>query len=91
MRETHNPLATWVPSENHNEREALIVVIHATEQSSVAASLDTLRSGNANGRVSAHYLIGRDGRIYQLVAEELRAWHERADRTHDRGRAGHPL
>jgi len=70
-----NPLATWVPSENHNAREALIIVVHATEQESVEASLDTLRSRNAHGKVSAHYLIGRDGRIYQLVPEERRAWH----------------
>lgn len=25
--------------------------------------------------VSAHYLIARDGRVYQLVAEDARAWH----------------
>jgi len=25
--------------------------------------------------VSAHYLIARDGTVYQLVDEELRAWH----------------
>jgi N-acetylmuramoyl-L-alanine amidase len=70
-----NPLASWVPSGNYNARGAQIIVIHATEQSSVAASLDTLRSSNAQGRVSAHYLIGRDGRIYQLVSEKRRAWH----------------
>jgi len=74
-KEGHNPLATWVPSKNHNAREALIIVIHATEQSSVEDSLDTLRTRNARGRVSAHYLIGKDGRIYQLVGEERRAWH----------------
>jgi N-acetylmuramoyl-L-alanine amidase len=68
-------LATWVPSRNHNAREAQIIVIHATEQSSVADSLDTLRSQNAQGRVSAHFLVGRDGRIYQLVSEHRRAWH----------------
>lgn len=26
-------------------------------------------------KVSAHYLIGRDGTIYQLVADEMAAWH----------------
>jgi N-acetylmuramoyl-L-alanine amidase len=34
-----------------------------------------LRSANAGGRVSAHYLIGRDGHVYQLVRESQRAWH----------------
>jgi N-acetylmuramoyl-L-alanine amidase len=71
----HNPLATWVRSENHEPRRAVLVVIHATQQHSVEASLDTLRSRNPDGRVSAHYLIGRDGRIYQLVRERRRAWH----------------
>jgi N-acetylmuramoyl-L-alanine amidase len=27
------------------------------------------------GRVSAHYVVGEDGAIYRLVAEENRAWH----------------
>lgn len=71
----HNPLAYWVPSRNHEQRRAVLVVIHATQQSSAAASLDTLRSRNPTGRVSAHYLVGRDGRIYQLVKDKRRAWH----------------
>ena len=70
-----NPLATWVPSPNFESRHPTLIVLHATEQSSVKASLDTLRTGNAGGRVSAHYLIGRDGHIYQLVREDKRAWH----------------
>jgi N-acetylmuramoyl-L-alanine amidase len=71
----HNPLAHWVPSPNHNARAAILVVLHATEQDSVQQSLQTLRTGNSGGPGSAHYLIGRDGRIYQLVDEDLRAWH----------------
>jgi N-acetylmuramoyl-L-alanine amidase len=71
----HNPIARWVPSPNHEARRAVVIVIHATLQDSAAASLDTLRSRNAAGRVSAHYLVGKDGRIYQLVRERRRAWH----------------
>jgi N-acetylmuramoyl-L-alanine amidase len=72
---SRNPLARWVPSPNHNAREAILVVIHATTQDSVEESLETLRTANSGGPVSAHYLIGRDGALYQLVAEDLRAWH----------------
>jgi N-acetylmuramoyl-L-alanine amidase len=72
---SHNPLASWVPSGNFNTRQAIVIVVHSTEQKSVKASLDTLRSRNAQGKVSAHYLIGRDGHIYQLVSEKRRAWH----------------
>ena len=71
----HNPIARWVPSPNHEPRRAVLVVIHSTQQSSAEASLETLRSRNPNGRVSAHYLVGRDGHIYQLVDDKHRAWH----------------
>ena len=70
-----NPLATWVPSSNYDTRRPVIIVLHATEQGSAQESLDTLRSRNSGGKVSAHYLIGEDGRLYQLVADAERAWH----------------
>ncbi|SOD55429.1 N-acetyl-anhydromuramyl-L-alanine amidase AmpD [Pseudoxanthomonas wuyuanensis] len=75
-----NPLAEWVPSPNYEPRRPILIVIHATEQTSVQRSLDTLRSHNRGGPVSAHYLIGRDGSRYQLVADDQRAWHAGAGR-----------
>jgi len=72
---SRNPMARWVPSANHNARQAILIVLHATEQDSVQESLLTLRTRNSGGRVSAHYLVGRDGDLYQLVADEQRAWH----------------
>lgn len=75
-----NPLATWVPSANHDARRPLLVVLHYTGQDSVQRSLDTLRTANSGGRVSAHYLIGQDGARYQLVADADRAWHAGAGR-----------
>lgn len=72
---SRNPLATWAASPNHDARRAILIVLHATEQESAQASLDTLRTRNAGGPVSAHYLIGRDGHLYQLVADDARAWH----------------
>lgn len=77
---SRNPLARWVPSPNYGPRQPMLIVLHATEQESVGASLLTLRTRNAGGRVSAHYLIGRDGTIFQLVADEHRAWHAGAGR-----------
>lgn len=71
----HNPLATWVPSPNFDARRPVIIVLHATEQASVEQSLETLRTANRGGKVSSHYLIGDDGHIYQLVADQQRAWH----------------
>ena len=74
-RPVTNPLAEWVPSPNLDTRRAVVIVLHATEQSSAQESLDTLRTANRGGPVSAHYLIGDDGRLYQLVADGARAWH----------------
>jgi len=70
-----NPMATWVSSPNFDARRAQVIVLHYTEQDSVARSLHTLRTANSGGRVSAHYLVGDDGRIYQLVSDDHRAWH----------------
>ena len=70
-----NPLATWVPSPNVDARRAVLIVLHFTSQDSAGQSLHTLRTRNSGGPVSAHYLIGADGHIYQLVADAQRAWH----------------
>jgi len=70
-----NPLAQWVPSPNYNSRQPILIVIHHTEQDSVQQSLDTLRTRNSGGQVSAHYLVGKDGALYQLVPDAMRAWH----------------
>ena len=72
---SRNPLAQWEPSPNHDVRKPIIIVLHYTQQDSVAESLLTLRTANSRGPVSAHYLVGKDGRRYQLVPDELRAWH----------------
>ena len=50
-----------------------LVVLHYTEMASAEAALERLCSPAAE--VSAHYLIGADGRIWQLVDEAMRAWH----------------
>ena len=76
----HNPLATWVPSPNYGERRPQLIVLHFTDETSVQNSLKTLRTGNSEGPVSAHYLIGGDGHIYQMVADSMRAWHAGAGR-----------
>ena len=70
-----SPLAAWSPSKNHDARQAQVIVLHHTQMASFAEALRTLKSANHQGRVSAHYLVGEDGRIVQLVDERARAWH----------------
>jgi N-acetylmuramoyl-L-alanine amidase len=62
-----------VPSPNHNERRPNYVIIHDTTSDNVEHALKTLT--NPARAVSSHYLIGRDGTLYQLVGENRRAWH----------------
>ncbi len=50
-----------------------MVVVHYTGMKSGEAALARLREPAA--KVSAHYMIERDGRVFRLVAEERRAWH----------------
>ena len=80
VQPVRNPLAEWVPSPNFDARKPVAIVIHATEQRSAEESLHTLSTANLGGPVSAHYLIGEDGRLYQLVADGARAWHAGAGR-----------
>lgn len=54
-------------------KTAHTVILHFTGMDSAAAALARLCDPVAE--VSAHYLIGADGQIWQLVAEEMRAWH----------------
>ncbi len=65
--------ALWVPSVNFDARKANYIIIHQTSGKAVEHSLDTLT--DPQRKVSAHYLIARDGTLYQLVAEDQRAWH----------------
>lgn len=71
----HNPLAEWRPSPNFNARKAQLIVLHHTAMDSFDGALKVLQTHNDAGPVSCHYLIGRDGRLAQLVAEDRRAWH----------------
>lgn len=63
----------WMPSPNFDARRPNFVIIHDTSGNAVGAALATLTSPARE--VSAHYLVERDGTVYQLVDERARAWH----------------
>lgn len=50
-----------------------MVVLHHTAMRSCAAALKRLCA--PENEVSAHYVIGENGEVYQLVDEDMRAWH----------------
>jgi len=64
-------------SPNHDARpEAMPIdtlVLHYTGMRSAGEAIDRLRDPASH--VSAHYVVEEDGAIWQLVAEERRAWH----------------
>lgn len=67
----------WHPSPNAGRRrngaQPELIVLHFTAMESAEAACERLCDRAAE--VSAHYLIAADGRLWQLVAEEDRAWH----------------
>ncbi|MGH6956613.1 MAG: N-acetylmuramoyl-L-alanine amidase, partial [Caulobacteraceae bacterium] len=63
------------PSPNFDARTAPpdMLVLHYTGMESGEAALARLRDPSA--KVSAHYLVEEDGRVFALVDEARRAWH----------------
>jgi len=74
------------PSPNFNERPngrgVEMVVVHGTAGASAQADVQWLcdEATDAAGNqydvsLSYHYVVGRDGHVWQLVDEDKRAWH----------------
>ncbi|MEJ8800745.1 N-acetylmuramoyl-L-alanine amidase [Pontibacter sp. H249] len=63
----------WVGATNFNMRKPNYVIIHHTAQNSTAQTLKTFTTPAT--QVSAHYVIGRDGKVYHMLNDYLRAWH----------------
>ena len=55
----------WLPSPNFNERRPAYVVLHHTSNDRVDRALRTLT--DPVREVSAHYVVARDGKVYQGV------------------------
>jgi len=65
----------WLPSPHFEERKTGVdtVVLHYTATGSLEETADLLLKQERP--VSVHYVIGRDGRIVQMVDLEKKAWH----------------
>ncbi len=50
-----------------------MLVLHYTDMLSTQAAIDLLCQPES--KVSAHYVVAEDGEVFQLVAEDKRAWH----------------
>ena len=63
------------PSPNFDARTAPpdMIVLHYTGMRTGEEAIERLR--NPEAKVSAHYVVEEDGRVFRLVPEERRAWH----------------
>jgi N-acetylmuramoyl-L-alanine amidase len=63
------------PSPNFDPRTAPpdMIVLHYTGMRTGEEAIARLR--DAEAKVSSHYVVEEDGRVFRLVAEERRAWH----------------
>jgi len=70
------PPVIAAPSPNFSDRggkDIDTIVLHHTASNNGAGDLAHMR--NPKSEVSAHYMVDRDGKIYQLVGDSKRAWH----------------
>lgn len=81
-----SPPAQRLPSRNHGGTMLpALVVMHFTATTTRARAIDILTDpGRPEGRVSAHLVIDRDGRIDQLLPFTTVAWHAGVSRWGDR-------
>lgn len=63
-----------------------MVVVHGTGSMSDEGTLSWME--DRRSRVSYHYLIGLDGRLYRCVLESFKAWHAGRSAWHGREIAG---
>lgn len=65
--------ADFAPAMHYDLRRPNYVIIHHTAQNSVAQTVRTFQVPHS--KVSAHYVIGRDGQVIQMLNDYDRAWH----------------
>ena len=59
--------------ENRNKKSIKIIVIHYTGMRSQEEAINRLC--NPKSKVSSHFLISENGKVYKLVDENKAAWH----------------
>lgn len=68
----------WIASVNFGIRKPNYVMIHHTAQESVGETIKTFQMEST--QVSAHYIVGRNGKVVQMVNDYFRSHHAGAGR-----------
>lgn len=67
------PTSEWVGTTNFDLRKPNFVIIHHTAQNSCEQTLKTFTLERT--KVSAHYVICKDGTVHHMLNDYMRAWH----------------
>ena len=73
LDQVRTPNKEWVATVNFGTRKPNYVILHHTAQNSTDHTIRTFH--NERVGVSAHYVIGRDGKVVQMLNELYRAHH----------------
>lgn len=83
------PYAVWKPLTGHSSKGTLAqrntVVLHITDGPTAAGAIAWFAQSSGASAVSAHFVIDRDGTIYQLLSLSDSAWHAEAANGHTIG------
>lgn len=83
------PNAVWKPLTGHSAPGTFgqrnLIVLHITGGSTMDGAFQTFLTSVAPKRVSAHFIIDRDGTIYQLLSLDETAWHAASVNLHSIG------
>ncbi|WP_348824505.1 N-acetylmuramoyl-L-alanine amidase [Flavobacterium aestuarii] len=66
-------VSEWMGTVNFNLRKPNFIILHHTAQDSIQQTIKTFTLKQTS--VSAHYVIGRDGKVIHMLNDYLRAWH----------------
>jgi N-acetylmuramoyl-L-alanine amidase len=73
LKDSFATSSQWVGTTNFGMRKPNFVIIHHTAQNSCDQTLQTFTLPRT--QVSAHYVICKDGTVYHMLNDFLRAWH----------------
>lgn len=73
MNDTIKQPLHFVGTTNFNLRKPSYVIIHHTAQNSCDQTLKTFTT--VSSKVSAHYVICKDGTVHHMLNDYMRAWH----------------
>lgn len=83
------PFAVWEPIIGHSRPGQLAwkkkIVLHITQGPTAAGAIAWFKQSEGPAAVSAHFVIDRDGTIYQLVPLSDTAWHANAANAYSIG------